>query len=322
MKVQMKRKDDVDFQIFIISRFLISLIFVVMAEYLVLLLVGYLQRLFGDRFPLILLILTIILFVTPILVTLVMFTRVIVDEVQRLEDEKEAFQREYERRRNLMLSDIAHDLRTPITTIAGYSKALNDGMVTDEEKYKEYLEAIENKSERMSDLITLLFDYVKLGSEGFKLNMEKVDLCELMRENAALLYSDVEEKGMELVVDIPEEPCVVKADALQFSRVITNIIANAIRHNESGTEITLELNPAPDKAEIVISDNGELIEEEIAAHIFEPFAVGDRSRRTKGGNGLGLSIARKIVEMHGWRLNLYQNQRGYKKAFIININLP
>ena len=315
------KKQDVDFQIFLISRFLVSLIFVVMVEYCVLLFVGYLQHLlWAERFPLILLIVTILLFVAPLMLTLYMFTRAVTEEVQRLEAEKEAFRKEYERQRNLMLSDIAHDLRTPITTIAGYARALNDGMVTDEEKCKEYLQAIENKSERMSDLITLFFDYVKLGSDGFHLNLEKTDLCELMRENAALLYSDAEEKGMELIVDIPEEPCVIEADALQFSRVITNIINNAIRHNKAGTEIALELQQKLNKVEIVISDNGELIEEEVANHIFEPFAVGDRSRRTKGGNGLGLSIAKKIVEMHGWELQLYQNKWGYRKAFVININ--
>lgn len=315
------KKQKVDFQIFLISRFLVSLIFVVMSEYLVLLLVGYLQEvLWEDRFSLILLLLMILLFVTPLLVTLFMFTRVVTSEVQRMEEEKEAIQRSYEKQRNLMLSDIAHDLRTPITTIGGYAKALNDGMVTQEEKRKEYLEAIENKSQRMSDLITLLFDYVKLGSEGFELKLEQTDLCELFRENAALLYSDVEEKGMEFVIEIPEEPCMVEVDALQFSRVVINIINNAIRHNAPGTEIKLELRQEAGRTVVIISDNGELIEDYVAEHIFEPFAVGDQSRRTKGGNGLGLSIAKKIVQMHGWSLNLYQNQWGYKKAFIIIIN--
>lgn len=315
------KKQNMDFQIFLISRFLVSLIFVVMSEYLVLLLVGYLQEiLWEDRFSLILLLLTILLFVTPLLVTLLMFTRIVTSEVQRMEQEKEAIQRSYERQRNLMLSDIAHDLRTPITTISGYAKALNDGMVTEEEKRKEYLEAIENKSQRMSNLITLLFDYVKLGSEGFELKLEQTDLCELIRENAALLYSDVEEKGMEFVIEIPEEPCMVEVDALQFSRAVTNIINNAIRHNEPGTEIKLELRQEAGRTVVVISDNGELIEDYVAEHIFEPFSVGDQSRRTKGGNGLGLSIAKKIVQMHGWSLNLYQNQWGYKKAFIIIIN--
>ena len=315
----MRKKHDVDFQIFIFSRFLVSLIFVVMAEYLVLMLITYLQRMGLDHYPLILLLVTVVLFVAPILVTINMFTKVIVEEVQRLEEEKSAYQREYEKKRNLMLSDIAHDLRTPITTIAGYSKALNDGMVTDDEKRREYLEAIENKSERMNNLINLLYEYVKLDNDNFALKKEEIDLAEFLRENAALLYSDVEEKGMELVVDIPEEPCMVTADSLQLSRVITNLINNSIRHNEPGTEITLELNDVFYNREIIISDNGEPIEEDIVEHIFEPFAVGDKSRRTKGGSGLGLSIAKRIIDMHGWKIDLYQNKRGYKKAFIINI---
>lgn len=313
------KKHEVDFQIFVISRFLVSLIFVVMAEYLVLLLIAYLQELWLDRFSLALLIVTVVLFVTPILITVNMFSKLILEEVKRVEEAKTAAQREYEKKRNLMLSDIAHDLRTPITTIAGYSKALNDGMVTDEAKKREYLEAIENKSERMNNLINLLYEYVKLDSDNFALKKEAVDLAELLRENAALLYSDVEEKNMELIVDIPEEPCMVEADYLQLSRVITNLINNSIRHNEPGTEITLELKNAFYNTEIIISDNGELIEEDIAEHIFEPFVMGDQSRRTKGGSGLGLSIAKRIVEMHGWKIDLYQNKRGYNKAFIINI---
>ncbi len=314
----MKRKDNVDFEIFVISRFLVSLIFVVMAEFLVLVLVNYLYRHWLENHLLIWTITTIILFLLPILITVNMFTKVVIDEVRRQEIEKAAVRKDFEKRRNLLLSDIAHDLRTPITTIAGYAKALNDGMVVSEEKQREYLEAIENKSERMNNLINLLYEYVKLDSDNFVLRKEKVDLAELLRENAALLYPDVEEKGMELVVDIPEEPCVAEVDPLQISRVITNLINNSIRHNEPGTEIKLELKQSFYTREIIISDNGEPIEESIVDKIFEPFAVGDKSRRTKGGSGLGLSIAKRIVEMHGWQIALFQNIRGYKKAFIIN----
>ena len=315
----MKRKNDVDFQIFIISRFLVSLIFVVMSEYLVLMLTNYLQSVWLDQYPVVWFLVTIFLFVLPILGTVNMFTKIIIDEVRRLEEEKAAFRQDYEKRRNLMLSDIAHDLRTPITTIAGYAKALNDGMVADEQKKREYLEAIQNKSQRMNNLINLLYEYVKLDSDNFSLKKEKVDLAEFLRENAALLYSDVEEKGMELVVNIPETPCVVEIDTLQMSRVITNLINNSIRHNEPGTTITIELKDILYNREIIISDDGTPIEESIADHIFEPFSVGDTSRRTKGGSGLGLSIAKRIVEMHGWEIDLYQNKRGYKKAFIINV---
>ena len=315
----MRRKNDVDFQIFVISRFLVSLIFVVMAEFLVLVLINYMQKIWLNQYPVIWFVITILLFVIPIMVTVNMFTKVILDEVQRLEAEKAAYRKDYEKRRNLMLSDIAHDLRTPITTIAGYAKALNDGMVTDEQKKREYLEAIENKSDRMNNLINLLYEYVKLDSDNFTLKKEKVDLAELLRENAALLYQDVEEKGMELVVDIPETRCEVEADPLQISRVVTNLINNSIRHNEPGTTITLEFKDIFYNREIIISDNGAPIEESVVDHIFEPCAVGDTSRRTKGGSGLGLSIAKRIVEMHGWEIDLYQNKRGYKKAFIINV---
>ena len=315
----MRRKNDVDFQIFVISRFLVSLIFVVMAEFLVLVLINYMQKIWLHHYPVVWFVITILLFVIPILVTVNMFTKVILEEVQRLEEEKTAYRKDYEKRRNLLLSDIAHDLRTPITTISGYAKALNDGMVTDEQKTREYLEAIENKSQRMNNLINLLYEYVKLDSANFTLKKEKVDLAELLRENAALLYQDVEEKGMEFVVEIPENPCMVEIDALQISRVITNLINNSIRHNEPGTTITLELKDTFYNKEIIISDDGEPIEESIVEHIFEPFAVGDTSRRTKGGSGLGLSIAQRIVQMHGWDIDLYQNKRGYKKAFIINV---
>ena len=315
----MRRKQDVDFQIFIISRFLVSVIFVVLAEFLVLVMINYMKNRWLVNHPIVWLSITIVLFVIPILATIHMFTKVILDEVARLEEEKMAFQKEYEKKRNLMLSDIAHDLRTPITTIAGYAKALNDGMVTGEDKKREYLEAIENKSDRMNNLINLLYEYVKLDSDRFALKKEQVDLAELLRENAALLYPDVEEKGMEFVVDIPEHPCMVEMDPLQVSRVVTNLINNSIRHNEPGTTITLEFKDVFYNQEIIISDDGEPIEESVVEQIFEPFAMGDASRRTKGGSGLGLSIARRIVEMHGWSIDLFQNKRGYKKAFIINI---
>ena len=236
-----------------------------------------------------------------------------------MERQKEEVRLEYERKRNLMLSDIAHDLRTPITTIAGYSKALNDGMVTEEKKRTEYLEAIENKSARMNDLINLLFEYVKLDSEGFVLNLESVDLPELLRENAALLYSDIEEKSMKFEINIPEDTCTLNLDSVQFSRVITNLVTNAIRHNETGTTIYLSMERKGEFVEVIVADNGTLIPHNLAMQIFEPFAMGDTSRKSKGGSGLGLSIAKKIVEMHGGTLKFEQNTAKHLKSFTIQI---
>lgn len=272
-------------------------------------------------FLILLVLVTLIFFVIPLIIAAYWFSRIVMDEVRRMEKNKEELRLDYEKKRNLMLSDIAHDLRTPITTISGYAKALNDGMVTDEEKQREYLGAIENKSKRMSELINLLFDYVRMDSTGYSLNLEQVDLAELLRENAALLYPDVEEKQMEFAISIPEERCEVELDTLQFSRVIANLISNAIRHNEGGTIISLEMIREGKEVTVIVSDNGTLIEPKIAEHIFEPFTMGDASRKSKGGSGLGLSIAKKIVEMHGWTIELHQNYGEYKKAFVIKLYL-
>ena len=232
-----------------------------------------------------------------------------------------------------MLSDIAHDLRTPMTTVAGYAQALSDNMV-EEDKKQEYLEAIQKKSERMNELITLLFDYVRLGSEGFRINKEKIDICELVREVAASEYSDVEEAGMEMEAFIPEKVCWVNADRLQISRVITNLITNARRHNPEGTGIGIFVR-IDDDIRIMVADNGDEIPPDKAETLFEPFVMGDESRNSKGGTGLGLSIVKKIVEMHDFTIRLVQDPEirkyhvtggqapchtlSYKKMFMIII---
>lgn len=312
-------KKETNFQGFIISRFLVMLIYVVMVEFLVFFAMGYAYQFGMSRFPILQLLVSLILFLAPIIGAAYWFSKIIVKEVKRREEQEEVLRQQYEKARNLMLSDIAHDLRTPITTIAGYSKALNDGMVTSEEKKKEYLEAIENKSKRMSDLITLLFDYVRLDSDNFSLKRTEVDIAELLRENVALLYSDVEEKEMSIQVEIPDEVVKVELDSLQFSRVIINLINNALKHNEAGTKITLEMKVEKDYIQIQVSDNGKMIAPLIADHIFEPFVVADASRESKGGSGLGLSIAKKIVEMHGGTIRLEQDYERHRKSFIIDM---
>ena len=177
------------------------------------------------------------------------------------------------------------------------------------------MQAIYAKSMRMSDLITLLFEYVKLDSTGFELHKEKGDIGELLRENVAILYSDFEERGIELLVDIPETDFPFDMDKIQMGRAISNILTNMVRYNESGNIVSVRLS---ESYRIRIADNGVPITDELAEHIFEPFSRGDEARSTTGGTGLGLSIANKIVQMHGGILKLERNCKdGYVKAFHI-----
>ncbi len=255
------------------------------------------------------------------------FASITIREFREIQKEREAEQNEFNRKRNLMLSDIAHDLRTPMTTVNGYAKALADGMVTDSQKQQEYLEAIQKKSVRMNELINLLFEYVKLDSEGFSLDRKEVNLCELLRENAALVYADIEDVGMEFDIEIPEEVIMVSADAVQVSRVVTNLLTNAMRHNPPGTRIGLYLHKSDEHMYVMVADSGPFVPAELEAHLFEPFAKGDASRKSGGGSGLGLSIAKRVVEMHGWKMLFLQQPQiqhypcveRYAKAFIIEI---
>lgn len=256
--------------------------------------------------------------VAPYLIGAFIYARLVIREVNALQKEREQEKQLFDRRRNLMLSDVAHDLRTPITTIYGYAKALHDGMVSDE-KQEEYLMAIQNKSQRMSELIQLLFDYVKLDSDQFSLDKKPIDLAETLRSNAAMLFTDFEEKHMEFEADIPEEVCMYTGDPVQLSRAFTNLLTNAMRHNDEGTKVFLKMIMEHEKIMILVADTGSEISPEMQKKLFEPFAMGDDSRNSKGGSGLGLSIASKIIEMHGGTLTLNTSFPGYTKAFVIQL---
>ncbi len=268
--------------------------------------------------------LVIVLLLSPPLIAGSIFTGRVIARFSLLEKEEAEKKAMYEKKRNLMISDIAHDLRTPITTIYGYSQAILDNKA-DPDKVNEYLNLISMKSKRVDELINLLFDYVKIDSEGFTLHKEVTDLAELTRQAGALLYQDIVDAGMELVAEIPEEQMWIEADKIQLSRVVNNLISNAIKHNSKGTKIGLFLKSDEGRYSLYVADSGEAIDEKLAENLFEPFATGDESRTSKGGTGLGLSIAHKITQLHGFKLKLLVDwdipsdirKEGFTKCFEI-----
>ncbi len=264
-----------------------------------------------------LLVVFVLLFVSilPYLVGAFVYYRMVTRKVNELMEQEKEQQRAFDRKRNLLLSDIAHDIKTPITTICGYSRALSDGVV-DREREQEYLDAIYAKSMRMSELITLLFEYVKLDSEGYVLHREKLDFAELIRENAAMVYPDYEEKKISVEIDVPEEAVFCEADRLQMGRAVMNLLTNAARYGKPGGKVLIRLR----ERTLVVADDGLVIEPEFAEHIFEPFTRADKARTTHGGSGLGLSISAKVVEMHGGKLELdCAYGKGYTKAFVLRL---
>ena len=267
---------------------------------------------------LLILMFSLFLLLVPIVSGLIIYARLVtarVNELQKIRDaEREALYAE----RNLMLSDFAHDLRTPIMTISGYAGAISDGVVTDPEMKAEYIDALRRKSDRMSTLINLLFEYVKLGSTGFALTKKDCDINELAAETAAALYTDMEDAGMELLAEIPEEPFIAEADKAQAGRILNNLLVNAMRHNSSGTRIAVLVKRLAGMEEIAVADTGVRIEKD-SEQLFEPFVKGDDSRSGDKGSGLGLSISKKIADMHGWELLLVQPFGTYTKAFVLRV---
>ena len=266
-----------------------------------------------------------IILVTPYVVAGIVFALSAAKEIRKLEHEKDEERHAEEKRRYLMISNIVHDLKTPMTTVYGYAKALNDGMVPPE-KNNEYHEAIMAKTDRMNEVVALLLDYVKLDSEGFTLKKEKLDICETVRACCALSYTDTEVAGDTLDVNIPDNPVYIEADGKQLSRVITNLITNAIRHNPEGTKIGVSVTSDED-IRIFVADTGDEIAEDMKEQIFEPFVTGDESRASDGGTGLGLPLSSRICAMHGFSLKLaqkpeinrYRLGEEYKKVFVITI---
>lgn len=247
----------------------------------------------------------------PYVVGAFCYYRIVTKKVNELLEEEKEQQLAFDRKRNLLLSDIAHDIKTPITTICGYGRALLDGVVA-EEKKRAYLEAIYAKSMGMNELISLLFEYVKLESEGFVLHRERGDLAGLVREMTALLYADFEERQMTLVLEIPEEETIFEMDRLQLGRAVTNLLTNAVRYGKEGGRVLVRLQGY----ELTVADQGDPVDPAFAEYIFDPFTRADKARTSQGGSGLGLGISRKIVEMHGGELVLNQTfGEGYTKAF-------
>lgn len=240
---------------------------------------------------------------------------IMANKLEESEFEKDRLSKDKQR----ILSDISHDLKTPITTIQGYSKALVDGVISKED-FNKYLNIIYTKSTRLNELINMFYEYSKLEHPDFRLVFNKVDLSEYIRSYLAIKYEDVLDAGFELEVDIPDEVLLCNIDKVQFQRILDNLLGNVIKHNPKGTTIYLKLISECNNYKIVLADNGVGISEEIANNIFDAFTVGDESRSNREGSGLGLAIVRKIVKMHRGNIKLIvNNNEEYKTIFEIII---
>lgn len=213
---------------------------------------------------------------------------------------------QYEKDNKELLSNISHDLKTPITAIKGYVEGIRDGVADTPEKMDKYIRTIYNKATDMDKLIDELFLFSKLDSNSMNYSFAKLNLKDYFEDCVDDISLDLESRGISLAYynHVPEDTIII-ADPEQLKRVINNIVGNSVKYMESGRHghIGIFIKDEPEFVQIEIQDNGKGIAKKELPHIFERCYRTDASRNSsKGGSGLGLSIAKKIIEEHGGKI--------------------
>ncbi|MDR7075864.1 signal transduction histidine kinase [Neobacillus niacini] len=244
------------------------------------------------------------------------------EELKRVAEElrKKSLEKEQlEESKKRMLADLSHDLKTPMTTIQGYSKALYEGIVEDEEQTKRYLNYIYNKSIRVTALIDELFIFSKLDNPDSQINKQEKDLCEFLREVIVEYYELFAGKEMELDIHIPAKQIVYRFDQKLLYRAISNLLENTIKYNPEQTMVFISLKESMEHITMEIGDDGTGISEDIAQTLFEPFVRGDKNRVNDSGSGLGLAITKKIIEKHDGKVYVDTKPSRGKTNFIVEL---
>lgn len=240
--------------------------------------------------------------------------------VEELETAKKT--KEITEQKNLQLyAGIAHDLKTPMTMILGYAKLLEQGTAVSEEDKVRYLQTIIEQTEHTNKLLDSLLAYTKLENPSYQLKKEKQDLAECLRECVANLYPMLEEAQVRLELLLPEQAIPFEFDQVEMKRVFTNLLTNMVKHNPSNTSCVVQLEDQPGQGiiQITVADNGPKIPKDLQDTIFDTFVVGDASRNTKQGSGLGLSVSKRIIQRHGGSLYYTDEWKPGYKSFQITL---
>lgn len=204
-----------------------------------------------------------------------------------------------------LISNIAHDLKTPITAIKGYSEGILDGVASSPEKMEKYIRTIYNKANDMARLIDELTFYSKIDTNRIPYNFTKLSVKRYFDDCAEEIGLDMESKEIQFAYENTVDASVqVIADPEQMKKVINNIVGNSVKYlDKKPGRIVIRVTDLGDFVQCDISDNGRGVAKQDLSKIFERFYRTDASRNSSlGGSGIGLSIVRKIIEDHGGRI--------------------
>lgn len=225
---------------------------------------------------------------------------------RRINKEMSEIYSKEEEEKDMLFRGIAHDVKTPLSVIISYSKALNDEII-DNDKKEVYLESIEKNANILNDRVDELLEFASLGSRN--IDKESKDILEIIRRYVGDNYMYFLDNGGEIEILFAEtDQEIIPVDEKLFKRLLQNILQNSIDHNESDVKIYIDYK----QDKLIFKDSGKGISKDKASKIFNPLYTGEESRTGDKLRGMGLSNVKRICDLHGWKIH-------YDNAFIIEI---
>lgn len=219
-------------------------------------------------------------------------------------------ERQAERTKHALITNVSHDLRTPLTSIIGYLELIEDDRYRDEVELRHYTQIAYTKAQRLQKLIEDLFEYTKLHSGGVNIYFSQIDIGQLLNQLVTEYVPIMKEAGVVCRMSPATEKIYVQADGTMLVRVFENLLSNAIQYGKEGQFVDVHWKISQNEVVIEVISYGQPIPEQDLPHIFERFYRVDKSRAEhEGGSGLGLAIAKNIIELHGGKISAYSNEQ-------------
>ena len=230
-------------------------------------------------------------------------------------------ERESERTKNELITNVAHDLRTPLTSIIGYLELLSKGVPLTREMQQKYIDIVYTKAKRLEKLIEDLFGFTKMNYGKISMNVGKVDIVKLLGQLLEEFYPSFADKDLtyELTSNVPAQ--IISADGNLLARLFDNLINNAIKYGAEGKKVLVKVLAEEEIVTVSVTNYGYVIPEDELPLVFNKFYRVEQSRSTTtGGTGLGLAIAKSIVDMHGGTIAVTSDLNGTVFTVKLKVN--
>ena len=226
-------------------------------------------------------------------------------------------QRRSEESKDELITNVSHDIRTPLTSIIGYLGLIESRNYEDLDQILKYTHIAYNKSLDMQTLVNDLFEYANVEHANSSLTMTKFDMAQMLDQLSADFELEANKRGMEIVVKAEPEKILMSGDTDKLGRVFNNLIMNAFKYGKGATHLWLNAKQTPQEVVVSVANNGKPIPKESLKNLFDRFyRVEDSRSKETGGTGLGLAIAQSMVKMHGGKIEVQSNKE--RTAFIIH----